>query len=208
MSKDNEPAGDRTGLYIKKVQDRFTLNYLYLYRQTISGKHWDNCYTICYGDQTLNPAERVSAALRPPTAVTGQLPIPLPSMPFRQGLPLTALTSLQPVCNNLLITQNILWWNTHWIMGDFGITPIFKQAWFTTKCESQITQTIITNWLRMHHQHMNSVHLTELQQKYIICLEIKIQSVCNLFNTLSGIPALTCFSTDSQSVKIPMITHK
>lgn len=43
----------------------------------------------------------------------------------------------------------------------------------------------------MHHQHMNSVHLTELQQKYIICPEIKIQSVCNLFNTLSGIPALT-----------------
>lgn len=193
-----------------KVQDRFTLNYQYLYRQTISGKHWDNCYTICYRDQTLNPAERVSAALRPLTAVTGQLPIPLPCLLGRDyhllpshhyNLCVTTFWLLKIYCDE---THT----HTHWITGDVGIILIFKQARFTTKRESQITQTIITNWLRMHHQHMNSVHLFEQQHKYIICLEIKIQSVCNLFSTLSGIPALTYFSTDSQSVKIPMITHK
>ncbi len=41
-------------------------------------------------------AESVSVAIRPLAAVTGRLPIPSPSMPFRLGSPLTAFTVLQP----------------------------------------------------------------------------------------------------------------
>lgn len=83
---------------------------------------------------------------------------------------------------------------THRIMGDCGIASFcFNQAWLTTKCESQTTSTIFIKGFYMHNQHMNSLQLSgwwRQQQQLIICLEIKIPTVCNLFNTLNDIPAL------------------
>lgn len=86
--------------------------------------------------------------------------------------------------------------HTHRIMGDCGIASFcFNQAWLTTKCESQTTSTIFIKRFCTHNQHMILLQLSgwrrrQQQQPLIICLEIKIPSVCNFFITLSDIPAL------------------